>query len=95
MSGPDSPYGEAWREEEERRRHGVLRPESIAVVIGGVALDQLAELYPAVALWAESEGAPPPSPADLVELAIAVLHGQTVGPALVRAQRDREAATKH
>ena len=44
--------------------------------IDGDSLLKLAELLPAVALWAQTEGEPQTSPADVVDLAIALMHKQ-------------------
>lgn len=50
------------------------KPDKIAVEIGGESLKRLAELLPAVAHQAEQAGVPPPSPADVVELALTYFH---------------------
>ena len=96
MSKPGSPCGRAWRHEQARRTKGVQRPPSIAVNISGKTLERLAELMPAVASWASDEfGEAATNPADVVALAINVLHSQAFGPALERAMRERGQETAH
>ena len=53
----------------------------IAVRIEGETLRQIAEVLPAVAGWARSQGQPCTNPADVVVFAIALLHEQVMAKA--------------
>ena len=56
-------------------------PQRAFVQLEGDTLRRVGELMEPVMLWARREGLPPPSPADVVELAVAVLHGQVAAGA--------------
>ena len=68
------------------------RPGRILVEVAGPSLQRLAELLPAVAAWAEAEGQPETSPADVVELAIASLHESVFTKAREIVREQSEAA---
>ena len=72
------------------------QPQAVSVRLSGEALGKVAELMPAVALWAKAEfGEEATSPADVVELAIAVLHAQIFEKAIAKAAQERERETAH
>ena len=52
------------------------RPKTIQVEMDPKTLEALGALMPAVTLWARSQGDPDPTPGDVVNMAVLVLHAQ-------------------
>ena len=71
---------------------------SVTLEVSGDTLACLAELMPAAKKWAEFEGAPAPSPADVMALAVMWLHAEVFGQAsrmIEDAERESRTATAH
>ena len=51
-------------------------PKEVHVQMDSATLQALGELMMPCTLWARATGAPDPSPGDVVNMAILVLHGQ-------------------
>ncbi len=71
-------------------------PPRVTCELSGEAMAKITDLLPAVAHWAASMGQPRTSPADVVELAIALLHEQVFdkAEAMIRDGKVRKQASQ-
>ena len=72
------------------------RPTMIRVEMDAGTIRRIAELEPAIALWAESEGEAATGPGDVIALAVATLHAQVLNRANeLIAAGEVQPATRH
>ena len=75
----------------------MTEPKVLQVEMDPKTLEALGALMPAVTLWARSQGEPDPTPGDVVNMAVLVLHAQVYERAhdLLATIKSAESPTAH